>query len=538
MDRCFFEMAKTPREDDRTSPCLVIFTQRADPTDTMGRMVRFRPLMCSSALALLAIACDPKAASTSPYYGELESASARPDTVGDPEGSIRLVMHDPTGRDAPTERCEIELCTSLLELIEGAETSIDFAVYGMRHQGPLFDALEAAKARGVKVRGVVDRNVAGENYYTSTDEMVARLGQIRDDRKADQQLEREQKSSDRQMKFDGEPACERPEGFNGFVQCLAYDLGDQCLLATHASREPFGVSETGDDARAFNKIMHNKYFVVDGRYLWTGSTNVSNSGTGGYNANLVLVLDSPTVASWYAREFETMWSGKYHTLKEPSGTLHTRVGDAEVKVLFSPQDRAISKGVRPLLQRAKKRIDIAVFFLTNKHITKDLIEAHARGVEVRVILDATAAKNGYTKHELLREVGIPVKVEAWGGKMHMKSAAIDGKILIAGSMNWTSAGEYDNDENTLLIKSPTLATQYHEQFEQLWANIPDQWLSANPDPESRASGSSCTDGFDNDYDGQDDGEDPGCGDAPPALPALPPHWVVAKDQISCQHPPR
>ena len=34
------------------------------------------------------------------------------------------------------------------------------------------------------------------------------------------------------------------------------------------------------------------------------------------------------------------------------------------------------------------------------------------------------------------------------------------------------------------------------------------------------------------------GDDPGCGDSPPPLPALPPHWIVAKDQISCQHPPR
>jgi len=501
-------------------------------------MARFKLGTLSSVVALAVLGCDPGATSTSPHRSELESASAQGVTSDPASSSIRLIINDPSGRDAPTQRCEVEVCTSLLELIEGAETSIDFAIYGMRNQGPVLAALEAAKARGVRVRGVVDRDVDGSNYYTSTDEMAARLGKVRDDRKADQALEREQQADERSFKFGGEPACERPAGFEGFVQCLAYDLGDRCLLAAHASREPFGTSDDGSD-KAFNKIMHDKFFVVDGRYLWTGSTNVSDSGTGGYNANLVLVLDSPTVASWYTQEFETMWGeGKYHQLKPNSGTLHTRVGDAEVKVLFSPQDRAISEGVRPLLQRAKQRIDIAVFFLTNKHITKDLIEAHARGVEVRVILDATAATNGYTKHELLREVGIPVKVEDWGGKMHMKSAAIDGKVLIAGSMNWTSAGEYDNDENTLLIRSPSLARQYHGQFDQLWADIPARWLSANPDPESRDSGTSCSDGFDNDFDDLDDGDDPGCGDAPPPLPALPPHWIVAKDKISCQHPPR
>jgi phosphatidylserine/phosphatidylglycerophosphate/cardiolipin synthase-like enzyme len=504
-------------------------------------MARLASQRVALALALASVlACDSTTASTSPDRGHPESARALPASDGDPDGTVELLLFAPTGRATPVDRCEVELCTSLLGLIEGAQTSIDFAIYGMRNQTEILAALEAAKRRGVRVRGVIDRDVEGDNYYSSTNTMVAKLGDIRDDRKIDQTLEREQRASDRSNKFEGEPSCERPPGFEGYVQCLAYDLGDRCLLATHASRDSFGV-EGGDDdhaGKAFNKIMHDKFFVVDGRWLWTGSTNISDSCAGGYNANLAVVLDSPTVASWYTREFETMYlDGKHHQKKPPSGELETVVGDAKIEVMFSPQDKAISEGVRPLIKGAKKRIDIAVFFLTNKAVTKDLLDAHRRGVQVRVILDATAAQNGYTKHELLREVGIPVKVEAWGGKMHMKSAAIDGRWVIAGSMNWTSAGEWDNDENTLLIESPKLAAQYHEFFDATWAEIPEQWAAANPDPESRDSGTSCTDGFDNDYDSLADAEDPGCGPNPPPMPALPPHWIVAKDKVTCQHPP-
>jgi hypothetical protein len=72
----------------------------------------------------------------------------------------------------------------------------------------------------------------------------------------------------------------------------------------------------------------------------------------------------------------------------------------------------------------------------------------------------------------------------------------------------------------------------------MWAEIPDQWATRNPDPESRDSGTSCTDGFDNDYDHLTDAEDPGCGPNPPPMLELPPHWVVPKDKITCQHPPR
>ena len=69
-----------------------------------------------------------------------------------------------------------------------------------------------------------------------------------------------------------------------------------------------------------------------------------------------------------------------------------------------------------------------------------MVDAKERGVKVRVILDATAATNGYSKHNYLRENGIDVKVESWGGKMHMKAAVIDSKHIIVGSMNWTFAG--------------------------------------------------------------------------------------------------
>src|SRR5690606_34953791 len=153
-----------------------------------------------------------------------------------------------------------------------------------------------------KIRGVVDRNIEGKNIYSGTDALVERLGDIRDDRDADRQIAR---AEARKQTF-REPACARPEGFEGPVQCLAYDLGEECLLAAHASREPLEGSEG---------IMHDKFFVVDRRWVWTGSTNISDSGTGGYNANLVTVVDSPLVAEHYETELEQMFVlGRYHGL--------------------------------------------------------------------------------------------------------------------------------------------------------------------------------------------------------------------------------
>ena len=468
-------------------------------------------------LILLLTACPAESTTVAPS----SPAGDTEPPVADAEGSVRLILNDPAGRDAPSAACQVELCTALLELIEGAEHSIDFAIYGMRDQPAILAALIQAKKRGVRIRGVVDRDLEGNNYYSSTEDLVAAIVDVHDDAEADATLaEREAKK--KKKWGDRAPACDRPEGFAGPVQCLIYDLEEQCLVAAHASREMMKEGEA---------IMHDKYFVVDGRYVWTGSTNVSDSGIGGYNANLVTVIDSAVVAGWYTAEFEQMYNdGRYHALKESHGELRAQLGDTQVQVLFSPQDRPVANAVRPILQGAQERIDIAVFFLTNKHITSDLIDAHRRGVKIRIMLDATAATNGYTKHELLRVAGVPVRVENWGGKMHMKSAAIDGKVVITGSMNWTSAGEYSNDENTVILRSAEHAAQYHAFFDRIWDDVGEQWGRGRPDPESRASGSSCTDGVDNDFDGLADGEDPGCGPNPPALAPLPPHALVPKSE--------
>ena len=152
-----------------------------------------------------------------------------------------------------------------------------------------------------------------------------------------------------------------------------------------------------------------------------------------------------------------------------------------------------------------------MFFLTHKQISKSLVNASTRGVKIRIILDATGATNAYSKHRYLRDHGIPVKVENWGGKMHMKAAVIDQRHLVFGSMNWTAAGESKNDENMIIAKdAPRQAQTLTLFFEELWASIPDRWQQGAPRPESTDSGTACHDALDNDFDGAIDAADPGC----------------------------
>ena len=403
---------------------------------------------------------------------------------------IKVITNSPLTHLTPNKSCESEICLELINLIEDAEDTIDFAVYGLRGQDEVLNALIDAQKRGVKVRGVIDKDIFNKNYYSDTYLLEANFDDIRTDYKKDLKT----LSLVKDTKY--EDKCLRPKDHKGPLQCFEGK--------GYASKEK--LSFVGD-------IMHNKFFIVDGEYVWTGSANISDTGIGGYNANVVASIKSKFIAEHYLIEFEQMFTdGSFHRSKEKlkKKEIQTNINGQNVELFFSPQGYAMYRGLIPLIQAAKRSIDVSVFFLTHKNVSKELVAASKRGVSVRVILDATGASNGYSKHQYLRENGISLKVEDWGGKMHMKSAIIDGKHLILGSMNWTSAGESKNDENTLIIRNARDAKNYQEFFNLLWSSIDDKWLRGDPLPESPDSHPSCNDTIDNDFDKLIDLNDKDC----------------------------
>ena len=380
--------------------------------------------------------------------------------------AILWIEQSPHQFSKPNPRCTTYLCLNLLSLINNAKSNIEFAVFGFRGQVEILAALLNAQGRGVIVRGVVDKTIDNKNYYSDTKIWQNRLGNVRDDYQADKMTARLIEKSKRKMRY-----------------------------------------------RFSGNLMHNKFFIIDRQYLWTGSANISDTGIGGYNANNAVIVNSSALARVYRAEFESMYSGKYHRKKTlfKKQSLCVNVGNQRVNVYFSPQSYTTNRGILPVIENARESIDVAMFFLTSHKITKALIRARQRGVKVRIILDATGADNKYSQHQYLRDNGVTLKVESWGGKMHMKSALIDDRYLIVGSMNWTKAGTGKNDENTLIIEAnQDLANSFNLFFNDLWQSIPDKWLHADPAPESRDSGTSCFDGIDNNFDRIKDRMQPSC----------------------------
>eukprot|EP00667_Euglena_gracilis_P024131 EG_transcript_27581 len=120
------------------------------------------------------------------------------------------------------------------------------------------------------------------------------------------------------------------------------------------------------------------------------------------------------------------------------------------------------------LKGAQKSIDICVFNITCDFITKQVIEAHKRGVKVRIISDNAQAQTQHSDIPELRSAGIPVRTDKSPALMHHKFCVIDGKLLLNGSFNWTMAAVTSNAENVVINWNPGMVKSFAEEFEKLW----------------------------------------------------------------------
>ena len=253
-------------------------------------------------------------------------------------------------------------------------------------------------------------------------------------------------------------------------------------------------------------IMHNKFYIFDKKTVVTGSANLSNTDMSGFNSNVIAVIKSPQIAQIYQHEFEQMYAGNFHNSKEKINKNSNEL----IQIFFSPQDNPIDTAVIPIIRNAKKYIYIPTFFITDTKLVNELILAHKRGVDVKIIADSLNASNRSSKQKIIRDSGILLKTENYAGKMHAKSIIADDKYLIIGSMNFSNTANTKNDENLIVINNTAAAKFYKTFFLYQWDRIPDKWLKLTAGAESYDSIGSCFDGIDNDYDGFTDADDPAC----------------------------
>jgi phosphatidylserine/phosphatidylglycerophosphate/cardiolipin synthase-like enzyme len=117
---------------------------------------------------------------------------------------------------------------------------------------------------------------------------------------------------------------------------------------------------------------------------------------------------------------------------------------------------------------ARSSVDAAIYDLDLWSIRNALINAHRRGVRVRV----TTESNYITEAEIqdLIVAGIPVIGDGQDSLMHNKFIVIDEEDVWTGSMNLTVRGAYHNDNNLISVRSARLAENYLTEFEEMFTH--------------------------------------------------------------------
>jgi len=142
--------------------------------------------------------------------------------------------------------------------------------------------------------------------------------------------------------------------------------------------------------------------------------------------------------------------------------------------LFAPDDKPTIKLIE-LIQNASTCIHAAIYMITDKKIADELINAHNRGVDVKIITDEISSGT-FGKTHLLAESGVSVYIFDTGEKkddpkffnnaalMHHKFMIVDNKIVWTGSFNWTVAANRKNQENIILSEDKNICAQYENHF--------------------------------------------------------------------------
>ena len=139
-----------------------------------------------------------------------------------------------------------------------------------------------------------------------------------------------------------------------------------------------------------------------------------------------------------------------------------------VEVAFSPNGGGAALIIRTIGE-AKKTIQVQAYSFTNADIAKALLEAHKRGVNVRVVLDKSQETEKYTSATFLANSGVPVRIDDDFAIAHSKIMIIDGETVITGSFNFTKAAEERNAENVLVIRgNRELAKLYLQNWQWRW----------------------------------------------------------------------
>ncbi len=214
--------------------------------------------------------------------------------------------------------------------------------------------------------------------------------------------------------------------------------------------------ETQGPLRNKFQIDHDKMIVIDESVFITGGFNLFDLGVD--NRDMMLRIEGPT-----AKEasdllyYEWTLSDKYIAPKPPKQVFVVKAaqeGNSMVKIVKTGfTERSTKPALISMINNAKQSVYLSVLEYSDMDLTKALINASKRGVDVRVIMDRKNQNDKYAGGlpvpnyfpnimpavELVKN-HVPTRwydIRMPDQELHMKMCVVDNQHLIAGSTNFT-----------------------------------------------------------------------------------------------------
>ncbi len=223
-------------------------------------------------------------------------------------------------------------------------------------------------------------------------------------------------------------------------------------------------------------IMHNKFVVINGTTVWTGSWNMSAGDLAYWNH--AIVLRSPDIAARYTQDFEYLFK-RYAPAHAPGSHLldatftppqnhKIMFGTRPVEVYFPRADKATAR-IAEVVGQASRSIHFMAFQFTEGPIADAVVERAAHGVQVRGVFENNGACAGAYPRFLSKgtmdlsrwSLG---RIQGLRNFLHHKVFILDGATVVLGSFNFSASADTANDENVLIITDPDIAKAFEDEY--------------------------------------------------------------------------
>jgi cardiolipin synthase len=229
-----------------------------------------------------------------------------------------------------------------------------------------------------------------------------------------------------------------------------------------------------------NYRTHRELLVIDGNTAFIGGAGIADHWLKRVKkdpqwrdemfrvrGDAVRGLQGAYLENWLESSGELL-AGEQYFPKQP------QVGNATCLVVTSTPSRGGSTRARVLFQAllagAKKSIQVTTpYFLPDKSLRDELINAKQRGVNVRVMVPGAKSDHLMTRSSSRRVYGpllqAGVEIHEYQPSMlHAKILVVDGVWSVLGSTNFDNRSFGLNDEINLAVLDPQLANYLTEEF--------------------------------------------------------------------------